>query len=67
MTTESMMRCENLACLCDVPLAQPTCSDYCASREGRDPQNVICSCGHALCAEQVNKQLHGEAASENPA
>ena len=65
MVSEATRRCENLACLCDVPLAEATCSPYCASPEGRDPQNVRCSCGHAACTEQVEKQLRGESGKES--
>ena len=30
-------RCDNLACLCEVPFTQATCSEFCASPDGRDP------------------------------
>jgi hypothetical protein len=58
-------RCENLACLCDVAPEAATCSPYCASPEGRDPQNVRCECGHAACAEQIERQLHGGSGKES--
>jgi hypothetical protein len=65
MTNEAMTRCENLACLCEVPLGTATCSPYCASPEGKDPQTIVCSCGHAHCHEASEKQLHGGAGTES--
>ena len=65
MTDEAMTRCENLSCLCEVPASQATCSDYCASPEGRDVANVRCACGHAVCADVIEKQLHGEGGRES--
>jgi hypothetical protein len=65
MTTQTTTRCENLACLCDVSATQETCSEYCASLDGRDPQNVRCACGHPKCTEQVERQLHGEGGRES--
>ncbi len=52
-------KCDNLACLCEVPLAQAVCAPYCDSPDGRDPANVRCECGHAVCEKQVEEQLHG--------
>jgi hypothetical protein len=65
MTNEAMTRCENLACLCEVTFDQGTCSPYCASADGKDPQMIVCSCGHAHCQEEGEKQLHGEGGSES--
>jgi len=65
MTTEATSRCENLACLCETALAEPTCSPYCASLEGKDAQKIICECGHAHCREQNETQLHGGVGSES--
>jgi hypothetical protein len=59
MTTHTMTRCEHLACLCEVEAAQGTCSSYCASPEGKDPQNILCKCGHALCEDEIERELHG--------
>ena len=59
-------RCDNLACLCEVPLAQATCSTYCDSPEGRDPANIRCACGHAACESQMESQLHGGIGAESP-
>ena len=61
---DAMQRCENLACLCEVDFSTATCSDYCASPDGRDPQNVRCACGHAACSVQIERQLHGESGRE---
>jgi hypothetical protein len=65
MTDVATRRCENLACLCDVPVVDETCSPYCESPDGRDPQNVVCSCAHAGCAEQMERQLHDEGGRES--
>ncbi len=59
-------RCDNLACLCEVPLAEATCSAYCDSPEGRDPANIRCGCGHASCEKQMQTQLHGGIGAESP-
>ncbi len=58
MTTE-MKRCDNLSCLCEVPLTEETCSTYCGSDAGRDPLDIRCQCGHAVCVKAVEAQLHG--------
>jgi hypothetical protein len=52
-------RCDDLACLCEVPITLATCSEYCASPDGRDPATIRCECGHPGCEEQVESQLHG--------
>ena len=65
MTDEETTRCEHLACLCEVPFSEGTCSPYCASDEGRDPQNVLCKCGHPKCEQQIETQLHGGAGRES--
>jgi acetone carboxylase gamma subunit len=59
-------RCDNLACLCDVPLSQGACSTYCDSPDGRDPANIRCSCGHPFCESQMESQLHGGIGAESP-
>ncbi len=59
-------RCDNLACLCEIPLAQATCSPYCDSPAGRDPANIRCACGHAGCEAQMVTQLHGGIGAESP-
>jgi hypothetical protein len=66
METEATTRCENLACLCEVPAEDATCSAYCASPEGRDVASIRCTCGHAGCLEANEDQLHGEAGRESP-
>jgi hypothetical protein len=65
MVAESTDRCENLACLCEVPSGDAGCSAYCASPDGLDPQNVLCACGHDVCARAIEQQLHGEAGRES--
>jgi len=65
-TADDLGRCDNLACLCEIPLAQSTCSAYCDSPAGRDPATIRCDCGHAACATQVEAQLHGGIGSESP-
>jgi hypothetical protein len=58
-TTDESKRCDNLACLCTVPLAQAVCSDYCDSPDGRDPAIITCGCGHRSCEAEIDAQLHG--------
>jgi hypothetical protein len=65
MVAESTDRCENLACLCEVSASEGTCSTYCASPAGLDPQNVRCDCGHDVCARAIEQQLHGGAGRES--
>ncbi len=65
MTSSGKIRCENLACFCEVRLTEKTCSDYCASFEGRDPHNIRCECGHAPCKTQTERQLSGSAGEES--
>lgn len=66
VTGADKKRCDNLACLCEVPLAQAVCAEYCDSREARDPANIRCSCGHPTCETQVERQLHGGIGAESP-
>jgi hypothetical protein len=66
MTNASKERCENLACLCEVSVELSACSDFCGSPEGNDPHQIVCRCGHALCQENTERQLHGSAGKENP-
>jgi hypothetical protein len=65
-SSDEHKRCDNLACLCEVPLAEATCSAYCDSPEGRDPANIRCGCGHASCEKQMQTQLHGGIGAESP-
>lgn len=59
-------KCDNLACLCEVPLAESVCGEYCNSPDGRDPASIRCRCGHAPCEAQMETQLHGGIGSESP-
>ncbi len=52
-------RCDNLACVCDVALAETTCSDYCGSFEARDTNTIKCECGHDRCARRMDAELEG--------
>jgi acetone carboxylase gamma subunit len=63
---DTRKRCDNLACLCEVPLAEATCGAFCGSPDGRDPAIIRCECGHAPCAEEVEAQLHGGIGAESP-
>jgi hypothetical protein len=65
MALETMARCENLACLCEVPAGQATCAAYCSSTDGQDPQQIRCECGHAVCHDAIELQLHGAAGRES--
>jgi len=63
--TVDFKRCDNLACLCEVPLADEACSDYCRSDAGRDALEIRCECGHPGCEKAVEAQLHGAAGAES--
>jgi hypothetical protein len=65
-TDAERKRCDNLACLCEIPLSQATCNAYCDSPEGRDPANIRCTCGHPVCESQMETQLHGGIGAESP-
>jgi hypothetical protein len=65
ITDDSRKRCDNLACLCETPLAEATCSPYCGSSEARDDATITCACGHAACATVIDDQLHGGAGAES--
>ncbi len=64
MSTDAI-RCENLACLCEIPAGEASCSPACGTPDARDAHNVKCGCGHAACAEAIDRQLHGEAGRES--
>jgi hypothetical protein len=59
MTVAEAKKCDNLACLCEVGIAETVCAPYCDSPDGRDPANVRCTCGHTVCEAQMEEQLHG--------
>jgi acetone carboxylase gamma subunit len=65
MNNSDRVRCENLTCLCEVPLGDTACSSHCSSPDGRDPHVLRCECGHSGCAEQNARQLGGEAGKES--
>jgi hypothetical protein len=58
MTTEERKRCDNLACVCEVPLAVSACGEACAG-EARDAGTVVCACEHAECRTHTEQRLHG--------
>ena len=64
MSTD-VVRCENLACLCEVPAGEASCAPACGTPDARDAHNVKCACGHAPCAEAIDRQLHGEIGRES--
>ena len=59
MISGDTKRCDNLACLCVVPLADAVCNPACDTPESRDPATIKCECGHAGCKKQMDEQLHG--------
>jgi hypothetical protein len=65
MTTEERKRCDNLACLCEVPASESICAPFCDSPEARDAHETVCRCGHAVCEDVSERQLHGEAGKES--
>ena len=64
ITDDTRKRCDNLACLCEVPLADATCSPYCNSPAAHDPANITCECGHTACTPVIDEQLHGGIGAE---
>jgi len=65
MMIEERKRCDNLACLCEVPAADSICAPFCDSPEARDAHETICHCGHEACEDVTQRQLHGEAGKES--
>jgi hypothetical protein len=59
MAVAEAKKCDNLACLCEVGIAETVCAPYCDSPDGRDPAKVRCECGHPVCEAQMEEQLHG--------
>jgi hypothetical protein len=66
MNSGETKRCDNLACLCEVPLTDDVCSPFCDSPEGRDPETIVCGCAHAVCKKEIDAQLHGGIGRESP-
>jgi hypothetical protein len=66
VTGADKKRCDNLACLCEIPIAQAVCSPYCDSADGRDPAKIRCGCDHPICKETIESQLHGGIGAESP-
>ncbi|MDQ6931131.1 MAG: hypothetical protein M3126_10775 [Candidatus Eremiobacteraeota bacterium] len=50
-------RCSNLSCVCEVPLMGDACSDYCKSGGRSDAEEIICHCGHQVCADEMKADL----------
>jgi hypothetical protein len=65
VTDSETKRCDNLACLCNIPFAQAACSDACASPETNDAATIRCACGHDGCRAVVESQLHGGIGAES--
>jgi len=64
--SDEMKRCDNLACICEVPVAEAVCNPYCDSPDGRDPSIITCGCGHAVCKAAIDEQLSGGIGRESP-
>lgn len=54
-----MKRCDNLSCVCDVPISQAACSEHCARAEHGDSLTLRCECGHEKCAQEMERELTG--------
>jgi hypothetical protein len=65
MVTEERKRCDNLACLCEVPVTLAVCGEYCASPEARDARTVACQCEHTGCKTETELRLHGGVGKES--
>jgi hypothetical protein len=63
---DEMKRCDNLACICEVPVADAVCAPYCDSPDGRDPSIITCGCGHDVCKTAIDEQLSGGIGRESP-
>lgn len=59
MATIEMKRCDNLSCVCETPIAEATCSEYCAKIEHGDEVSIRCECGHASCSHEMELELTG--------
>jgi predicted nucleic acid-binding Zn ribbon protein len=53
---QSTKRCDNLACVCDIPAGQSICSEYCGDAP---PEEIRCRCEHAKCAHEMEAELTG--------
>ncbi len=53
---QSTKRCDNLACVCDIPAGQSICSEYCGDAP---PEDIRCRCEHAKCAHEMEAELTG--------
>lgn len=65
METVQTKRCDNLSCVCDVPLTEAACSEYCARVERGDGVSLKCECGHAPCAQEMERELTGAMGSRS--
>jgi hypothetical protein len=52
-------RCDNLSCVCEIPIAAQTCSDYCRRAEQLDELPLKCECGHDACVQEMQRELTG--------
>lgn len=52
-------RCENLSCVCDIPISEGVCSEYCSRTEHGDGLALRCECGHDACAQEMKRELTG--------
>src|SRR5271165_1782156 len=66
VVNQETKRCDNLACLCEIPSPASACSPYCEGPDGRDPHAILCRCDHAPCKEESDIQLAGGAGRESP-
>jgi hypothetical protein len=59
MEQSETKRCDNLSCVCEVPIAQDACSEHCARAEHGDGVTLRCECGHDTCAQEMDRELTG--------
>jgi hypothetical protein len=52
-------RCDNLSCVCDTPLTDAFCSDYCAKADTETELPLQCECDHTPCANAMKAELTG--------
>jgi hypothetical protein len=52
-------RCDNLSCVCEIPIADAVCGDYCSRVEHGEGVSLKCECGHDACAQEMQRELSG--------
>jgi hypothetical protein len=59
MSNLETKRCDNLSCVCEIPIAEAVCSEHCARAEHGDAVSLRCECGHDACTQEMQRELSG--------